>query len=73
MLPYSYGTAAHTGLWDRIYFRDYLKDNEKTAKEYELLKIELAEKYKYEREKYTEGKADFIKKATAIAKQKYNK
>jgi GrpB-like predicted nucleotidyltransferase (UPF0157 family) len=67
------GPATHIGLWDRIYFRDYLRDNERTAKEYELLKIELAEKYTYDREKYTGGKAVFIKKITAIAKQKYNK
>jgi GrpB-like predicted nucleotidyltransferase (UPF0157 family) len=65
------GPAIHTGLWDRLYFRDYLRDNEKAAKEYELLKIELAGKYTYDREKYTEGKADFIEKVTTIAKQKY--
>ena len=34
-------------LWDRIYFRDYLRLNIKVAEEYESLKISLAEQFKY--------------------------
>jgi GrpB-like predicted nucleotidyltransferase (UPF0157 family) len=63
------GPAAHSGLWDRIFFRDYLRANEKAAKEYELLKTELAVRYTYNREKYTDGKAEFIAKTTRFAKQ----
>jgi GrpB-like predicted nucleotidyltransferase (UPF0157 family) len=65
--------AAHGGLWDRLYFKDYLKENKKLSTEYELLKNELAGKYKYDREKYTEGKAGFIEKITKEAKQHYEK
>ncbi len=55
-------------LWDRIYFRDYLRVNTNVAREYEKLKIELAEKYKFNREAYTKAKADFVKRITEIAK-----
>ncbi len=45
---------------DRLYFRDFLKEHPQTAKEYQELKIYLAEKYPYDREAYTKGKTDFI-------------
>ena len=60
-------------LWDRIYFRDYLCDNPETAKEYKELKYKLSEKFKNDREAYTQGKADFIIKITDIAKSTYCK
>ncbi|MDC7220973.1 MAG: GrpB family protein [Spirochaetales bacterium] len=52
------------GLWDRIYFRNSLNQNENYRKEYEKLKQSLAQKYKYDREAYTNLKADFIMKVT---------
>lgn len=55
-------------LWDRIYFRNYLRQNKKAAKEYESLKISLAEKFKYDREAYTNAKSEFVKRITEIAK-----
>jgi GrpB-like predicted nucleotidyltransferase (UPF0157 family) len=55
-------------LWDRIYFRDYLRQNIKVAKEYESLKISLAEQFKYDREAYTNAKTEFVKRITEIAK-----
>ena len=58
----------HNGLWDRIYFRDYLIDNRETAREYERIKRNLAEKYKYDRDAYTEGKTEFVKQVTEKAK-----
>ena len=39
---------------DELYFRDYLNDNYKKAKEYEKLKDELYNKYKPDRDLYTE-------------------
>ncbi len=54
-------------LWDRIYFRDYLRLYPEVAKQYENLKIELAEKYRFNREDYTEAKSDFIKSVTEKA------
>lgn len=45
-----------------INFRDYLNSNPDAAKEYENLKVSLAEKSSVDsgREKYSEGKRDFI-------------
>ena len=45
-----------------ILFRDYMNNNEKYAKEYEKIKIYLANKYANNRKKYTESKNEFIKK-----------
>ena len=56
---------------DELYFRDYLNDNDKKAKEYEKLKEELYNKYKPDRNLYTSGKTDFVKKITETAKAEY--
>ncbi len=63
----------HRGLWDRLYFRDYLISNPETKKEYEKLKIKLAARYKHDREAYTEEKTEFVKRITERAKRKNNK
>jgi GrpB-like predicted nucleotidyltransferase (UPF0157 family) len=52
-----------------IYFRDYLNKYPLIAKEYESLKIKLLKLYINDREKYTDGKADFINE---IIKKAYN-
>jgi GrpB-like predicted nucleotidyltransferase (UPF0157 family) len=62
------GPLEQNWLWDRIYFRDYLNQNECYRKEYQELKYMLAKKYKNDREAYTNSKADFIKKVTVEAK-----
>lgn len=45
-----------------ILFRDYLNNNYGMAKKYEKLKLELKGKYRNDRVKYTDGKAELIKK-----------
>jgi GrpB-like predicted nucleotidyltransferase (UPF0157 family) len=67
------GPADHDGLWDRIFFRDFLRENTVSAREYESLKKELARKYRNHREKYTEGKTSFVEKTTAAAKAQFQK
>jgi GrpB-like predicted nucleotidyltransferase (UPF0157 family) len=57
---------------DEIYFRDYLRRHAGVRKDYEKLKIALAEKYKYNRESYTNAKTDFITAVTEQAKKEYN-
>lgn len=52
----------YKGDWDEIRFRDYLRNHDEIAKEYEALKVELAERYRNNREAYTDLKADFVKK-----------
>ena len=37
---------ADSELWDRIYFRDYLREFPKVAESYSYLKLELSKKYK---------------------------
>lgn len=56
---------------DELYFRDYLNDHCEKAKEYEKLKLELYEKYKPNRDLYTEGKKEFVAETVNIAKEKY--
>ncbi len=46
----------------RVLFRDILRAHCKIRKEYENLKLQLAEKSAIDREAYTDAKADFIKK-----------
>lgn len=45
-----------------IMFRDYINAHEDEKKRYETLKIELYQKYKNDRKKYTLGKDKYIKK-----------
>lgn len=56
---------------DELYFRDYLNDNLQKTKEYEKLKLELYDKYKPNRDLYTDGKKEFVAEIVSIAKEKY--
>jgi GrpB-like predicted nucleotidyltransferase (UPF0157 family) len=58
---------------NELYFRDYLRQHADIRKEYEKLKLELAERYKFNREHYTNAKTDFILKMTEQAKNEYKK
>ncbi len=59
------------GNCDELYFRDYLNDYPKKAKEYEKLKLDLYEKYKPNRDLYTDGKCEFVAEVVNLAKEKY--
>ncbi|MBB3131375.1 GrpB-like predicted nucleotidyltransferase (UPF0157 family) [Paenibacillus rhizosphaerae] len=63
------GTKEQDFLWDRLYFRNYLRMNPSVAMEYEELKIKLAETFRHDREAYTESKTEFISKITRLAKE----
>lgn len=56
---------------DELYFRDYLRENAETAKQYEALKISLRNEFEFDRDRYTEGKGEFVKKYTEIARKRY--
>jgi len=58
-------------LWDRLYFRDYLRQFPTEAKRYDELKRKLSEEYLNDRVKYTEEKSDFILSVTKKAKEYY--
>ena len=58
-------------LWDRLYFRDYLRQFPTEAKRYDELKRKLSEEYSNDRVKYTEEKSDFTLSVTKKAKEYY--
>lgn len=51
----------------KIKFRDYLIAHPDVAKEYQQLKIRLAEQYTYDREEYTNAKSEFVNKILKLA------
>ena len=60
----------YTGDNDEIFFRDYLNTHPEIAKEYEALKLELWKKFEHNRDGYTDAKGEFVKRYTALAKQR---
>lgn len=60
----------YKGDWDEIYFRDYIRENSEIRIEYEDLKLELAAKFRNDREAYTKAKSTFIKKINKLARDK---
>ena len=62
---------ADSELWDRIYFRDYLRQFPAEAKRYDELKRKLSEQHSNDRVKYTEEKSGFIMSVTKKAKEYY--
>ena len=52
-----------------LLFRDYLLQHRDAVEEYEQLKKGLAEKYRHNREAYTEGKAAFIEGVLRAARR----
>lgn len=59
------GQAVHLhmrypGDWHELYFRDYLRTNLEACRAYGQLKQELSEKYRFDRDGYTNAKGEFI-------------
>ncbi len=52
-------------------FRNYLRTHHEVAQEYSALKRQLAEKYKLDRDNYTESKTGFIKALEILALQEF--
>ena len=59
--------------WERLLFRDYLIEHPKLAKEYEALKLKLADDYPNNRVAYTDGKTDYVVRVTQVAKEYYSR
>nr|WP_228281947.1 GrpB family protein [Rubrobacter marinus] len=70
--PYRYHLSlapAGGEFWEcHLLFRDYLRTHPATAREYARLKHELAGRYRYDREAYTEAKAGFVEAVVRRAK-----
>jgi GrpB-like predicted nucleotidyltransferase (UPF0157 family) len=60
-------------LWERLYFRDYLKEFADEARRYADLKQSLATKYARDRVSYSEGKSEYVISTTEKAKSYYGK
>jgi GrpB-like predicted nucleotidyltransferase (UPF0157 family) len=54
---------------ERLLFRDHLRKDPGTAREYAHLKYELAQRYKDDREAYTAAKKEFVAAAVERAKE----
>ncbi|MCD4744884.1 MAG: GrpB family protein [Bacteroidales bacterium] len=63
---------ADSKLWDRLYFRDYLREFPDEAKRYGELKQFLSDRQPNDRVAYTKGKTDFIISITKKAGKYYN-
>lgn len=57
----------YKGKQSEITFRDYLKRHPQLIKEYEKLKLSLKDKFKFNREGYTDAKTEFINKVLKMA------
>jgi GrpB-like predicted nucleotidyltransferase (UPF0157 family) len=64
---------SHFEHWERLLFRDYLIEHQQTAREYEVLKRRLASDYPIDRVAYTEGKTEFVKRVTQLARERYGR
>jgi GrpB-like predicted nucleotidyltransferase (UPF0157 family) len=53
-----------------IFFRDYLNEHPEVAKQYEALKIELAEAFPTDERSYTDGKKIFVEKILLLQELK---
>lgn len=60
---------ADSELWDRLYFRDYLRKFPQEAQRYEQLKNDLQKKYSHDRVKYTAEKSAYIREVTERAQR----
>ncbi len=58
----------HPEIERHLLFRDYLRTHPDAAQEYAELKRDLVEKFRKEREAYTEGKSDFVKSIVSKAR-----
>ena len=60
-------------LWDRLFFRDYLRDFPDEAQRYSELKELLSQQYAKDRIGYTEGKTDYVVSVTERARKYYER
>jgi len=61
----------YPGDWDELYFCEYLQNHPEACHEYEILKEDLKNKFEFDREAYTFGKTEFVKKIVELARRAY--
>ncbi len=55
--------------YEKILFRDYLRTHSQTARQYENLKHELAQRHTYNRDQYRNEKTSFVSEILTLAKE----
>jgi GrpB-like predicted nucleotidyltransferase (UPF0157 family) len=61
-----------SSLWERLLFRDYLREHSDEAARYAQLKKQLARSFTSDREAYTSGKNDYIRSVMQTVRQQTN-
>ncbi len=61
----------HEGDHDELYFRDWLIEKPAVARQYEVLKLDLCERFRHDRDGYTAGKTAFVTAQTELAKRHF--
>lgn len=61
----------HFGDWGELYFRDYLCAHPEEAWAYAVLKMEIAQRYRHDRDGYTAAKAEFVRRCTCLARVEF--
>lgn len=59
----------YPGDWNELYFRDYLRLHPEEASEYSELKSCLKKQFEHNRDAYTQGKSEFIKRITEMGRK----
>ena len=54
-----------------LLFKSFLSNYPDYARDYAVLKVDLAQKYKKDRDAYQEGKDDFIKRILELAEEEH--
>jgi len=62
----------YPGDWNELYFRDWLREYPETAKEYAVFKLTLKDRFRHNRDGYTEAKGVFIRAVTEKARARYD-
>lgn len=58
-------------LWERLLFRDYLRNHPDEAQRYAYLKRDLAQRFATDREAYTGAKAEYVQSVMQKARQEF--
>jgi GrpB-like predicted nucleotidyltransferase (UPF0157 family) len=61
----------HREQWERLLFRDYLRQYPEEAERYAQLKRDLAQQFQVDREAYTAGKTEYVQSVILKAKQEF--
>ena len=57
---------------DELYFRDYLRAHPEAAAEYAALKQQLGQRFRHDRDAYTDAKGAFVAKITQLGREAFS-